>query len=309
MKVIKSPQENIEAYLYNDFNIELYESLINREASPGYTDPLIFFNLLFEEFNFFCENSDKYLVIKKYFENKYFLDSNDLNGINELNILLRFEILEQINILIGNHFEETNDSNQVTMKSKKLISELFDYAKNNLFDDFIDVNDPANTIFNFDVFIVPDLERMTSTTEKIKYLIEIKTKFKQEVGLLDFGYNNFLSKCELEIDKLKELLILENTTSTTTQLPNKEPAPENCLNWIGSQTEFIELIKALIENGNIKGTQIEIISKLSNVFNIEIKNPSKLINDLKLRNNESETLFLDKLKKSLFDYITLEKKK
>ena len=85
------------------------------------------------------------------------------------------------------------------------------------------------------------------------------------------------------------------------------PTPENSLNWNGTQTEFIELVKALIENGNIKGTQTEIISKLSNVFNIKISYPNKLITDLKVRNNGSETLFLDKLKKSLFDYITIEK--
>lgn len=85
------------------------------------------------------------------------------------------------------------------------------------------------------------------------------------------------------------------------------PTSENSLNWNGTQTEFIELVKALIENGNIKGTQTEIISKLSNVFNIKISYPNKLITDLKVRNNGSETLFLDKLKKSLFDYITIEK--
>jgi hypothetical protein len=88
-----------------------------------------------------------------------------------------------------------------------------------------------------------------------------------------------------------------------------KPIYENTLKWNGTQTEFIELVKSLIENGNVKGTQTEIISKLSNVFNIEVNNPNKLINDLKLRNIDSETLFLDRLKKSLFDYITFEKKK
>jgi hypothetical protein len=84
---------------------------------------------------------------------------------------------------------------------------------------------------------------------------------------------------------------------------------DSTLNWNGTQTAFIELVKALIENGNIKGTQTEIISKLSNIFNIKINNEDKLINDLKIRNHGSETLFLDKLQKSLFDYITHEKKK
>ncbi len=88
-----------------------------------------------------------------------------------------------------------------------------------------------------------------------------------------------------------------------------KPTYENNLKWNGTQTEFIELVKALIENGNVKGTQTEIISKLSNVFNIKINNENKLINDIKTRNNGSETLFIDRLQKSLFDYITLEKKK
>jgi hypothetical protein len=94
-----------------------------------------------------------------------------------------------------------------------------------------------------------------------------------------------------------ENVILQNTSQ------------QSSLKWNGTQTEFIELVKALIENGNIKGTQTEIIRILSNVFNLEIKNPNKLINDLKLRNNNSETLFLGRLQKTLFDYITLEKKK
>lgn len=88
-----------------------------------------------------------------------------------------------------------------------------------------------------------------------------------------------------------------------------KPTHENTLKWNGTQTEFIELVKALIENGNVKGTQTEIINKLSNVFNIKINNENKLINDIKTRNNGSETLFIDRLQKSLFDYITLEKKK
>jgi RteC protein len=81
------------------------------------------------------------------------------------------------------------------------------------------------------------------------------------------------------------------------------------LNWNGTQTDFIELVKALIQKGNIKGTQTEIINQLSAVFNFEIKNPNQTLTKLKTRNNGSETLFIDKLKKSLFDYITLEKKK
>ena len=92
-------------------------------------------------------------------------------------------------------------------------------------------------------------------------------------------------------------------------IKKQNPKNENNLNWNGTQIEFIELVKALIENGNIKGTQTEIIKSLSNIFNFKINNENKTINDIKNRNNGSETLFLDKLKKTLFDYITLENKK
>ncbi len=93
------------------------------------------------------------------------------------------------------------------------------------------------------------------------------------------------------------------------EIQKQNPKNENNLNWNGTQIEFIELVKALIENGNIKGTQTEIIKSLSNIFNFKINNENKVINDIKNRNNGSETLFLDKLKKTLFDYITLENKK
>lgn len=76
-----------------------------------------------------------------------------------------------------------------------------------------------------------------------------------------------------------------------------------------TQTELIELVKALIENGTITGKQKDIINDFSNFFNIEVNNPDKLITDLKKRNNGSETLFLDKLKTSLFNHFTKENKR
>lgn len=71
----------------------------------------------------------------------------------------------------------------------------------------------------------------------------------------------------------------------------------------GNQIEFIEFIKALIENGNLKGTQKDIIENCKSFFDIEINNPNKSISDINSRNNDSETIFLDKLKSSLINYI------
>lgn len=64
MEVIKSPQDNIEAYLYNVINIELYEGIERFDTK----EKLFFFNVLFKEFEFFCENSTNYLSIINYFE-------------------------------------------------------------------------------------------------------------------------------------------------------------------------------------------------------------------------------------------------
>ena len=75
----------------------------------------------------------------------------------------------------------------------------------------------------------------------------------------------------------------------------------------GEKTKFIELIKALIENGNLKKTdgqtQESIIKSCAQFFEMDIPIPSKLINDLSKRNNGSETLFLNDLQKSLLNYI------
>jgi hypothetical protein len=78
----------------------------------------------------------------------------------------------------------------------------------------------------------------------------------------------------------------------------------------GTQTEFIELIKALTENGNLKGIQKDNIEICSKFFGIEIKNPTKLISDINnTRNTGGETLFMDKLKKSLYNYIQQQNQK
>lgn len=154
---------------------------------------------------------------------------------------------------------------------------------------------------------ISDLEQIEQTFQNwidmgsdIDYIIS-------ESQLYTFHYIDFLD-C-FDYDKRNRSILSFTKIVEFLEIKKQNPKNENNLNWNGTQTEFIELAKALIENGNIKGTQTEIIKSLSNIFNIKIKNENKIINDIKTRNNGSETLFLNKLKKTLFDYITLEKKK
>ncbi|WP_281634601.1 RteC domain-containing protein [Flavobacterium luteolum] len=147
-------------------------------------------------------------------------------------------------------------------------------------------------------------------TEKQK---EMRNKLRSNGALISdapsINYEQFLYPFEFMNIYALQMQINRKLKELVPKQPEQIIEVNTKVTWNGTQTDFIELIKALIENGNLKGTQSELIKNLSAIFSIEIKNPSKLINDIKKRNNGSETLFLDKLKKSLFDYITLEKRK
>lgn len=70
-----------------------------------------------------------------------------------------------------------------------------------------------------------------------------------------------------------------------------------------SPTELVELVKALIESKAVNGTVKEIFEDFSKFFNVELKNPHKTFQDIKNREVGNETLFLDKLKSTLYDTI------
>ena len=74
----------------------------------------------------------------------------------------------------------------------------------------------------------------------------------------------------------------------------------------GTKIELMELVKALIENGSLRGKQKDIINSFEVFFNTPLNNPDKTIQDIKKRNLGSETLFLDRLKSSLYNFITKE---
>jgi hypothetical protein len=63
---IAIPQNNIDGFLCNDLNIELFESAEYRLLDYN-INILEYFNLLFSEFNFFVDNLNDYLKIKEHF--------------------------------------------------------------------------------------------------------------------------------------------------------------------------------------------------------------------------------------------------
>jgi hypothetical protein len=133
---------------------------------------------------------------------------------------------------------------------------------------------------------------------------DVKALIKNEKKWLTDGYDlEICDQLATSFTKITEYLKIKKN-----KLTNNNEFPK--VKFHGSQTEFIELIKALTENGNLKGIQKDNIELCSGFFDIEIKNPTKLISDINnTRNSGGETLFLDKLKKSLYNYIQQQNQK
>jgi hypothetical protein len=112
--------------------------------------------------------------------------------------------------------------------------------------------------------------------------------------------------CERLTLSFSKIIKFLNDKENKTLNPTTQPI-ENKVKFHGNPIEFLELIKSLVENGNLKGTQKDIIENCSNFFDIKINNADTTIQKIKGRINDSETLFLNKLQKTLFDYIKAEK--
>ncbi len=152
---------------------------------------------------------------------------------------------------------------------------------------------------------------------KVDTYIDYCCKFLyEEDGLVYYDYTSLINFI-MSVPKIMSYLMvimetenndekfkrdLKNRKKTTTNKEQTKQKPKFKTNI--TQTQLVELVKALIENGTIQGTQKNIMNDFANFFGIEVNNPNKLIQDIKGRSNGGETLFLDDLSSSLFDYLS-----
>jgi hypothetical protein len=66
IKVNFTPKTDIEEYLKNDFNLEIFEDLTESEDWQGTFEPLEFLNLLYEQFEIVNANKEKPLSVVKH---------------------------------------------------------------------------------------------------------------------------------------------------------------------------------------------------------------------------------------------------
>ncbi|MBC7523469.1 MAG: RteC domain-containing protein [Flavobacterium sp.] len=223
-----------------------------------------------------------------------------------------------------NEISKELDLVRIDIVQKKFISEINEIIKNfdlveqtmyykilftRLHDDYFETTDSILEEIKIEKkskYVRYSEEDYISFSNKSNFLYGLTTfyelKFKQQKYNLPFTIEKKIISQLLDADSNLSWFIDISKEINLTKA--KSNFSQNTLTWNGSQIELIELAKALIENGNFIGTQKDIINKISNAFNFEIKNPSKTINDLKNRSNGSETLFLDKLKKNLLEFIT-----
>lgn len=282
MNSIKTPQESVEAFLHNDFNISIYNDLADGFVYQGLFEPLEFFNHLYSEFDFFQTNALNYLTIKNHFKpysHIHFIKmSNEPRFITVItNNDQRTYFIETFVELIKTFYEIEDE---ILQSSCQYIYQLYEMVVD---ENRIKTNEPYKYDFTK---LKKNLNTIISTTDKIKYIIEIKTEFQQEIGLLDLGNDDFLKKCNLEIDKLNEFLKIE-TITTAEKNQTIEPQLNN-LNWQGTTLEFSEFSKALIESGLIGKVknEKEVFDNMKQFFNVDDFDKSDKLKQVRQRTKD-----------------------
>lgn len=203
---------DINQYLINEINIEIYNKITNSGFNPN---PLDFFFILYSDFHFFCNNSNNYLILHSYFDTSKFIKENGLLNFDfyrytgedyaeQLNIAVnQLNFYESLQLLINEKYPIEN-RNEVLKQSIKLIDKaiekysfcleyLFSFTNNeNLIESFQDLQEYLECINDID--------------ERIEVVLRIKYKYleNKDLFIVDENDTSFVEKCNFEIQRLIE---------------------------------------------------------------------------------------------------------
>lgn len=232
IKVNFTPKTDIEEYLNNDFNLEIFEDLTENENWQGLFKPLDFLNLLYEQFEIVNANKEKPLSVVKH-----------LFGLK----LEQTKLYYLLHYLIGHIYNHSGS--EYAPKDKQLsicrgfIEKEYDKLGAELFPKTEPEPQPEKeNKYDFQK-VKQHIETLATVKDKILYLTEIKTDFLQNKSDWDIEIETpFDRKCELEIKKLNEVLKLEAHTTTPKSKPVFKLSDKT-----GAKTDLIRILSALYE--------------------------------------------------------------
>lgn len=232
VKVNFTPKTDIEEYLNNDFNLEIFEDLTENEDWQGIFEPLEFLNLLYEQFEIVNANKEKPLsVVKHLFGLK--LEQTKL-------YYLLYYLKRHIYNHSGSEYEPKDKQLSICMG---FIEKEYDKLEAELYPKTEPEPQPEKeNKYDFQK-VKQHIETLATVKDKILYLTEIKTDFLQNKSGWDLDIGTpFDRKCELEIKKLNEVLKLEAHTTTPKAKPVFKLSEKK-----GAKTDLIRVLNALYE--------------------------------------------------------------
>jgi len=231
-KVNFTPKTDIEEYLNNDFNLEIFEDLTENEDWQGTFEPLEFLNLLYEQFEIVNANKEKPLtVVKHLFGLK--LEQTKL-------YYLLYYLKRHIYKHSGSEYEPKDRQLSIC---RGFIEKEYGKMEEKLYPKTEPEPQPEKeNKYNFQK-VKQHIENLTTVKDKILYLTEIKTDFLQNKSGWDLDIGTpFDRKCELEIKKLNEVLKLEAHTTTPKAKPVFKLSEKK-----GAKIDLIRVLSALYE--------------------------------------------------------------
>jgi hypothetical protein len=199
----QNSDEQLESYLTNDFHLEIYEELTDGDR-VGLFEPLEFFDLLYSQYKSVKDNKTKPLTVIKTLKQLKLTDKQRHCLFYYLNALI-----QKVNSSGG----EGRDK-QLEICASFIEKEIYNLEE--VLADEAEAQPAKENRFDFDK-VKQHLETLPDTESKLKYLVEIQTEYEQEESsFFRNPFDRFSEKCELEIAKLNQLMILERPKSSQT---------------------------------------------------------------------------------------------
>ncbi|MCA1625458.1 MAG: hypothetical protein LC768_09810 [Acidobacteria bacterium] len=195
--------EELDDFLQFEFYYEIYQELTNKDGKNfELFEPLECCRVISLAVKQIEESKAKPLTVSRHLKKEL----NLLYGEKPLTDKQRYFLYEYILDYFVNVRREDKQIEICCSEILKLQQNLEVYE-----DDEDVTNDPEQILFDFKE-VLKHLETFSTYKEKITYLIQRKTDYEQNRMLLDDAWGTpFHEKCQLEIEKLEKLAMLEAT--------------------------------------------------------------------------------------------------